>query len=115
MAKFRPPRNEKNYISFEKLDKSYPKMYFLLNLSHCVKICEHLCQIFACLTMPSYQIWSCHLTQVANCKNFAKIFNFLQILQSISEKVTKLLAEKFSTSEVISQPGLKIEIPRKNI
>ena len=26
--------------------KSYPKMYFLLNLSYCVKSYGHLCQIF---------------------------------------------------------------------
>ena len=29
------------------IDKSYPKMYFLLNLSHYVKSCGHFCQILA--------------------------------------------------------------------
>ena len=27
------------------IDESYPKMYFLLNLSHYVKSCGHFCQI----------------------------------------------------------------------
>ena len=27
------------------IDKSYPKLYFLLNLSHCVKSYGHFCQI----------------------------------------------------------------------
>ena len=31
------------YIS-KGFDKSYPKMYYLLNLSHCVKSYGHLCQ-----------------------------------------------------------------------
>ena len=29
------------------IDESYPKMYFLLNLSHYVKSCGHFCQILA--------------------------------------------------------------------
>ena len=31
------------------IDESYPKMYFLLNLSHYVKSCGHFCQILAFL------------------------------------------------------------------
>ena len=31
------------------IDESYPKMYFLLNLSHYVKRYGHLCQILAFL------------------------------------------------------------------
>ena len=45
-------------------------MYFSLNLSHCVKGYGHFCQILALFTMPTHQIWSCHVTQVANFKTF---------------------------------------------
>ena len=65
-------------------------MYFLLNLSHYVKSYGHLCQILAYFTMPSLQIWPCHVIQEA-------------ILHLILGKVTKFLVEKLSTSEVISQ------------
>ena len=41
---FGPPRNQTYYIS---IDESYPKMYFLLNLSIYVKSCGHFCQILA--------------------------------------------------------------------
>ena len=47
-------------------DESHPKMYFLLNLGHCVKSYEHLCQILAFFTMPALQIWPCHVTQEVN-------------------------------------------------
>ena len=50
------------------IDESYPKMYFLLNLSHYVKSHGHFCQILAFFTMPAHQIWSCHVTQKANFK-----------------------------------------------
>ena len=80
------------------IDESYPKMYFLLNLSHYVKRYGHLCQILAFFTTPALQIWPCHVTQKAN---FEKNYLFL-ILHLISGKVTKFLVEKLSTSEVIS-------------
>ena len=48
------------------IDESYPKMYFLLNLSHYVKSCGHFCQILAFLKMLAHQIWSCHVTQEVN-------------------------------------------------
>ena len=35
-------------------DKSYPKMYFFLNLSHWLKIYMYLFQILACFNMSSY-------------------------------------------------------------
>ena len=41
-------------------------MYFLLNLSDYVKRYGHLCQILAFFTMPTLQIWPCHVTQEAN-------------------------------------------------
>ena len=43
-------------------------MYFSLNLSHCVKSYGHVCQILALFTMPTYQIWSGHVSQDANFK-----------------------------------------------
>ena len=49
-------------------DESYPKMYFLLNLSHYVKSYGHLCQFLAFFTMPALQIWSCHVSQEENFK-----------------------------------------------
>ena len=48
------------------IDESYPKMYFLLYLSHYVKSYGHLCQFLAFFTMPALQIWPCHVTQEAN-------------------------------------------------
>ena len=81
------------------IDKSYPKMYFLLNLSHYVKSYGHLYQILAFLTMPAFQIWPCHVTQKQISK---KIYLFL-ILHLILDKAAKFLVEKLSTSEVISQ------------
>ena len=60
-------RETKQIIYHSKgIDESYPKMYFLLNLSHYVKRCGHFCQILAFSTMPARQIWSCHVTQEAN-------------------------------------------------
>ena len=81
------------------IDESYPKMYFLLNLSHYVKCYGHLCQILALFTMSAPQIWPCHVTQEAN---FEKKLFFL-IPHLILGKVTKFLVEKLSTSEVFSQ------------
>ena len=71
MRKCGPPRNQTNYISFERYDESYPNMYFSLNLSHYVKSCGHFCQILAFFfTMPVHQIWSCHVTKEENFENF---------------------------------------------
>ena len=49
--------------------------------------------------MPTHQMWSCHVTQVANFEKFY----FVLILHLILGEVTKFLLEKLSTSEVISQ------------
>ena len=54
-------------------DKSYKKIYFLLNLSHCAKSYGHFSQIWALFTKHTHQIWSCHMTQVANFKNFSSV------------------------------------------
>ena len=93
-------RETKQIIYHSKgIDESYPKMYFLLNLSHHVKSYGHLCQILVFLTMPALQIWPCHVTQEAN---FKKIYLFL-ILHLTLDKAAIFLVEKFSTLEVISQ------------
>ena len=63
-------RETKQIVYYSKgIDESYPKMYFLLNLSHYVKRYEHLCQILASFTMPALQIWPCHGIQEANFEN----------------------------------------------
>ena len=36
----------------EGIHKNYPKLYFLLNLSHCLKRCGHFCQILFFLQCP---------------------------------------------------------------
>ena len=60
-------RETKQIISHSKgIDESFPKIYFLLNLSHYVKSYGHLCQILAIFTTPDPQIWPCHVTQEAN-------------------------------------------------
>ena len=38
MATLGPPQNQTNYIHSKGFDKSYPKIHFLLNLSHFVKV-----------------------------------------------------------------------------
>ena len=81
------------------IDASYPKMYFLLNLSHYVKSYGHLCKILAFFTMPTLQIWPCHVTK----KQISKKFYFFLILHLILGKAAKFLVEKLSTSEVISE------------
>ena len=63
-------------------------MYFLLNLSHCLRRCGYFCQILF-FTMPAHQIWSCHVTQDAEFE----IFYFLLILYLILQKVTNFLVE----------------------
>ena len=85
------------------INESYPKIYFLLNLSHYVKSCGHFCQILAFFTMPAHQIWSYHITQIS------KNFYFVLILHLVLGKVTKFPMEKLSTSEVISQNTLRGE------
>ena len=80
-------------------NNSYPKMYFLLNLSLYVKSYGHFCQILALFTMPTHQIWSYHLTKL----QISELFYFFLILHLLLGKVTKFHVEKFSTSEVSSQ------------
>ena len=54
---------------------------------------------FCCFfTMTAHQIWSCHVTQDANFEIFLFCPN-----SKLSGNVRKVLVEKLSTSEVISQ------------
>ena len=76
-------------------------MYFLLSLSHCVKSYGHFRQILAIFTVPTHQIWSCHVSHVANFENF----NFLpNSIFNVRKSV-----ENLSTSEVISQKPHGVE------
>ena len=93
-------RETKQIIYHSKgFDKSYPKIHFLLNLSHFVKSYGHLCQILACLP--------CRLTKYGHVTwlrlEISKMFNFGLILHLVSGKVTKFPVEKFSISEVMSR------------
>ena len=94
-------RETKQIIHHSKgIDESYPKMYFLLNLSHYVKIIWAFMSnfgIFLDTRSPNMA-----MSRDSRSK-FRKKFIVFLILHLISGKVTKLLVEKFSTSEVISQ------------
>ena len=74
-------------------------MYFLLNLSHYVKSYEHFCQILAFF----YDACSPNMVMSRDPRSKFRKFLFFLILHLMCGKVTKLLAEKFSTSDVISQ------------
>ena len=52
----------KVYIVGKVLMGGYSKMYFLLNLSNCVKSYGHLCQFYE----TAHQIWSWHVTLASN-------------------------------------------------
>ena len=92
MEKCGPPRNQTNYIYHSKgIDEGYPKMYFLLNLSHYVKSYGHLCQILAFFTMSAPQIWPCHVTQEVNFEKISffpnSAFNIRKSYKISSRKV----------------------------
>ena len=99
MGKYGPPRHQTNYKISKGIDESYQKVYILLNYNHYVKSYGYFCQILAFFTMPAHKIWSCHVTQEANFEKFLSCpdstFNI--------RKVTRFLAEKLSTSEIINQ------------
>ena len=63
-------KSNKLYVIRKVLIRAIQKMYFYSNLGHCVKRYVHFCQMLALFTMPIHQIWSCHLTQVANFEIF---------------------------------------------
>ena len=64
-----------------------------MHLSYYVKSYGHLCQNLAYFAMYFHQIWSCHVTHIANFE----IFYFGLVLHLIL-----ISSGKFSTSEVIS-------------
>ena len=76
-------------------------MYFLSNLSHCVKNYGRSCQILSFFTMPACQIWSCHITQNANFENVLfcpnSTFNIGKVTKFLVESslVQKLLGKNF--------------------
>ena len=74
-------------------------MYFLLNLSNYVKSYGHLCKILAFF----YDARSPNMAMSRGQEvDQSKKFYFFLILHLILGKVVKFLAEKLSTSEVIS-------------
>ena len=78
--------------------ESYPKMYFLLNLSQYVKLWAFMSNFGIFYDARSPNMAMSHYPR----SKFRKKLFFL-ILHLILGKVTKFLAEKFSASEVISQ------------
>ena len=80
------------------IDESYPKMYFLSNLSYYVKSFGHFCQNFGIFYNAHSPNMVCHVAQEAN---FEK--NFFLILHLILRKVTKFLMGKLCTSKVVSR------------
>ena len=54
-SKFLTSKKQRQIIKPSKgFNKSYPKMFVLMNLSHYVKSNEHLCQILACFIMIAH-------------------------------------------------------------
>ena len=100
-------RETKQVIYHSKgIDESYPKMYFLLNLSHYVKSYGHLFQILAFFMMPGLQIWPAMSRDPR--RKFLKNFIFPNFAFNIG-KSCKFLVEKLSTPDVISQKPHGVE------
>ena len=82
------------------VDESYPKMYFLLNLSYYVKSFGHFCQNFGIF----YNAHSPNMVMSRGPRSkFRNFFYFFLILHLISRKVTKFLMGKLCTSKVVSR------------
>ena len=79
-------------------------MYILLNLSHCVKSYGHFCQILSLFTMPTYQIWSCHVPQDANFENFLFCLNSTFNIRK-SHKISSGKALYFRSYQPKTSPG----------
>ena len=104
-----PPRNQTNYINYSKgIDESYPKIYFLLNLSHYVKSYGHLCQLLAFFTMPALQIWPSHVTQEANFEKKlffpSSAFNIRKSYKISSRKALYFRSYQPKTSRGVETP-----------
>ena len=54
----------------KRIDDSYPKMYFLSNLSHYVESYGVVLSNLGLFMLSAHQIWSCHVTQEANFESF---------------------------------------------
>ena len=102
------PRKQTNYISFQRYWWELSKNVLFIEFEPLCRKNGYFCQILAFFTMPTHQIWACHVTQEAN---FEKFLLFL-ILHLLFGKVTKFIGEKLSTSEVISQkPRMGVKTP----
>ena len=58
------------FLEIRYIEKSYPEMYFILNLSEWEKQYRHLKQILAHLTMTIHKERSTDVTAVANFNTF---------------------------------------------
>ena len=74
-------------------------MYFFIEFKPLCQMLWAFLSNFGFIMMSAHQIWSCYVTQEANCENFF----FCPYSTFNIRKVTKFLAKKLSTSEVISQ------------
>ena len=92
------------------IDESYPKMYFLLILSHYVKSCGHFCQILEFFMMPAHQIWPCHVTQEANFETFLRFPNSALNIRT-SYKISSRKALYFRSYQPKTSQGWKTPPP----
>ena len=81
------------------IDESYPKMYFLSNLSYCQKFWAFLSKFWHFLQCPLTKYG--HVTWPK--KQISKFFYFFPILHLLLRKVTKFLMRKLCTSKVVSR------------
>ena len=107
MTKFGPPRNQRNYITFQKvLIRAIEKCTFIeLNLSYCVKSHGHLLLNFGCFHNAHAPKMVMSIDPDANFKNL----HFVLILHLIIGNVPKFLVEnsllqKLSTKNLTSAP-----------
>ena len=72
------------------IEKSCPKMYFYLHLSHYFKSYGYFCQILAFFMMPAHQILSSHVIHNANFEKFLffpnSAFNIRKSYKTYSRK-----------------------------
>ena len=107
MEKCGPPRNQQIIYHSKGIDESYSKkMYFLMNLNHCVKSYRDLCEILRFFTMPALQIWPCRVIQEAN---FEKILPFPNSAFNIrkSYKISSRKAPYFISYQPKTSPGVE--------
>ena len=93
---------------WKEFDESYPKMYFLLNLSHCVKSYGHLCQMYQ---NHSPKIWSCHVILSSNSENFYFSPNSVLNFRKVTKFCENGLKNKKVTSKKQSGGGVENTLP----